>query len=391
MKDRVISDAEREFLDNYNSDKYQKYSATADMLIFTITDNNKLGLVLIQRGGYPFKGYWAFPGGFIDINESIEDAAKRELKEETGLDGLFMEQFGTYGDVDRDPRMRVISIAHLALVPKAALRNLMAGDDAKKADIFEVDFEDGCDVNELEKDVLYNKERGKNKRKMSSEEDEKVVLCSGETGKKKCKTSFREDEKVVLCGGASSKKECKISFREGEKVGSFKGEEIGSDDSIADVFKGDDTNDRDEIKGDSGNNGSVKSEIISKNDKCANSTIQSAGGECVKLINIRNGEVLDCDDLAFDHDRILRDGLAKIKNKLLNSDIVFELVENRECFTLYEVRKIYEAVLNQKLDTGNFRRDFKRKYISTGKVVATGEKTTKFSARPSECFKFVGD
>lgn len=135
---------EKEFLKTYDSNRYEKPSATVDMLIFTIGEKQKtyrelpektLELLLVKRKGYPFKDMWAIPGGFIDINENLYDSAKRELKEETGLENIYMEQLYTWGEKDRDPRTRVISTSYMALVPKNKL-NIVAGDDAAEAKLF---------------------------------------------------------------------------------------------------------------------------------------------------------------------------------------------------------------------------------------------------------------
>lgn len=128
---------EVDFITHYDSSKYEKPSVTVDNVIFTVTENDKLALVLIKRGAFPYKDKWALPGGFVNITESIDDAATRELIEETGLKDINSEQFCTFGAVDRDPRMRVISVAYMALVPKNKL-HLQAGDDAREACIFEI-------------------------------------------------------------------------------------------------------------------------------------------------------------------------------------------------------------------------------------------------------------
>jgi 8-oxo-dGTP diphosphatase len=90
-------------------------------------------VLLIQRGIEPYKGQWALPGGFVGIDESAEECARRELQEETGLDGVSVEQFHTFSDINRDPRERVISIAYYALVKLSEVRG---GDDASKAQWF---------------------------------------------------------------------------------------------------------------------------------------------------------------------------------------------------------------------------------------------------------------
>ncbi|MGN0485137.1 MAG: NUDIX hydrolase [Lachnospiraceae bacterium] len=133
---------EEEFLKNYDASKYPKPSVTVDMLIFTMNEANELEVLLIQRGGHPFLGKWAIPGGFVNMKESLEEAAARELQEETGLCGIYLEQLYTFGAVDRDPRMRVISVVYLALVPKNSL-HIVAGDDAAQAQLFRVNRTEG--------------------------------------------------------------------------------------------------------------------------------------------------------------------------------------------------------------------------------------------------------
>ena len=95
--------------------KHPHPSVTVDCVIFGF-DGSSLQVLLIERGAEPFKGCWAFPGGFLNMDESAAEGAMRELEEETGLTGAYMEQFHTYSAPDRDPRERVITIAHYALV-----------------------------------------------------------------------------------------------------------------------------------------------------------------------------------------------------------------------------------------------------------------------------------
>lgn len=130
---------EQEFLRQYDPDRYEKPAVTVDMLIFTVNPEKDyaLELLLIERGGHPFLGKWAIPGGFVEMEESLEEAAARELLEETGLSDIYMEQLFTFGDVGRDPRMRVISVAYMALVSKEKLKPA-AGDDAANVGWFAV-------------------------------------------------------------------------------------------------------------------------------------------------------------------------------------------------------------------------------------------------------------
>jgi 8-oxo-dGTP diphosphatase len=104
-------------------------SVAVDLVIFTVRDG-ALQVLLIERGIPPFKGQWALPGGFVLDRESLEDAARRELQEETGVKDVYLEQLYTFGDADRDPRGRVISVAYFALTPPAPLQ---ASTDAANA------------------------------------------------------------------------------------------------------------------------------------------------------------------------------------------------------------------------------------------------------------------
>ncbi|MGM9794776.1 MAG: NUDIX hydrolase [Candidatus Aphodosoma sp.] len=115
--------------------KYPHPSVTTDCVIFGF-DGTKLRVLLVQRGIEPYKGRWAFPGGFMKIDESAEQCALRELREETGLEAVYVRQFHTFTAVDRDPRERVITIAYYALV---RLQDVKGGDDAADAHWFALD------------------------------------------------------------------------------------------------------------------------------------------------------------------------------------------------------------------------------------------------------------
>lgn len=122
---------------NYDPDKYQHPSVTVDLLIFAI-DKSSLKLLLIKRRDHPYKDMWAIPGGFVKMVESLEAAAKRELKEETGITDVYLEQLKTFGAPKRDPRTRVITVAYLALLPSPDI-SFKAGSDAKEAAWHSVD------------------------------------------------------------------------------------------------------------------------------------------------------------------------------------------------------------------------------------------------------------
>jgi 8-oxo-dGTP diphosphatase len=136
----------------YDSNAYPPFAVTTDVVVCTILDG-QLSVLLIQRGGEPYAGRWALPGGFVGIDEDVDDAASRELAEESGLDvvaaGGFLEQLRTYGAPHRDPRMRVVSVAYVAVLPAAVA--LHAGSDATAArwwPIADLDL-DGVDDPEL--------------------------------------------------------------------------------------------------------------------------------------------------------------------------------------------------------------------------------------------------
>ena len=115
--------------------KYPHPAVTTDCVIFGF-DGNDIKVLLIERGIEPFKGKWAFPGGFLNMDETAGEGALRELKEETGLENAYIEQFNTYSDPGRDPRERVITIAHYALV---RIQEVKGGDDAAKAQWFPIE------------------------------------------------------------------------------------------------------------------------------------------------------------------------------------------------------------------------------------------------------------
>src|SRR6185295_6065700 len=89
-------------------------AVTVDCVVFGF-DGSALKVLLIRRGRDPFKGRWALPGGFVHLDESLDEAARRELGEETGVKKVYLEQLYSFGAVDRDPRERVISVAYFAL------------------------------------------------------------------------------------------------------------------------------------------------------------------------------------------------------------------------------------------------------------------------------------
>ncbi len=127
-----------EFLAAYDENIYRRPSATVDMVVFTLVENeNKphLAVLLISRRDHPCIGEWALPGGFLNMDEEVLDAVSRELYEETHISGLNHKFIGVFADVGRDPRTRIISLLHMAIAPQSSL-DPKAGDDAASADLF---------------------------------------------------------------------------------------------------------------------------------------------------------------------------------------------------------------------------------------------------------------
>ncbi|MBK7873436.1 MAG: NUDIX hydrolase [Saprospiraceae bacterium] len=117
---------------------YPRPALTVDCVIFGLGEGSRLKVLLIQRGHEPFRGCWALPGGFVQMEETLEEAALRELEEETGVANVFIEQLYTFGDPERDPRGRVVSVAYFALV-NLAEHPVQASSDAKNVQWFEIE------------------------------------------------------------------------------------------------------------------------------------------------------------------------------------------------------------------------------------------------------------
>ena len=117
--------------------EYPKPALTVDCVVFGLDEDQELKVMLIQRNVPPFEGQWALPGGFVRLDESLEEAAMRELKEETGIERIFLEQLYTFGEVNRDPRDRIITVAYYALI-NLGEHNIKATTDARDAAWFPI-------------------------------------------------------------------------------------------------------------------------------------------------------------------------------------------------------------------------------------------------------------
>ena len=265
--------SEEEFLKNYDSSVFQKLSMTTDIILFSVSDeevnnyrklNKKyFSVLLIKRDNYPFKDKWCLPGGFIKIDEELEEAPKRILANETNIHNIYLEQLYTFGGVDRDPRMRIVSTSYMALIDKNKLKDKLNDN----ASWFNVEYYENGNIISVR---LTNK---------------KEILT-------------------------------------------FK---------IKKVLK-DLTTDR------------YKFEVIENND------------------------------IAFDHALVIICGIERLKNKIEYTDIVFNMMP--KYFTLGELQQVYEVILNKKLLDPAFRRIIASKVIKTDKI-KTGE-----GHRPSHLYMY---
>ncbi len=119
--------------------EFERPNLTVDCVVFGFgPEDEDLKVILIQRDIEPFKAMWALPGGFVRIKETLEEAALRELKEETGIEKVYLEQLYTFGDLERDPRERIVTVAYYALV-KMDGHDIKATADARRAAWFSID------------------------------------------------------------------------------------------------------------------------------------------------------------------------------------------------------------------------------------------------------------
>lgn len=121
---------------NYDPKTFDRPSVTVDALVFTI-EGGILKVALVKRAGEPFKDYWALPGGFIDMKETLEEAVRRKLSLKAGYDNLYLEQLATFGDPKRDPRTRVITVVYFALTSSDNFRSVTS-ESVSDSQLFDV-------------------------------------------------------------------------------------------------------------------------------------------------------------------------------------------------------------------------------------------------------------
>lgn len=310
---------EQQFLASYDPDKYRRPSVTVDMLIFTVRDGIRrnwrrlpektLQLLLVKRGRHPFMGMWALPGGFVQVEESLEDAAIRELREETGVSDVYLEQLYTWGDVNRDPRTRVISTSWLALADSSQLE-LHADDDAVDAAWFAVK----C-----------------------------VPMQQGE------KTSD------------ASKMATAASLRSGAETDS-------DSDTVSDTESGVKTDADNKNPMSFSRAGYRCSDFLltlTNGPLVLEATVrltETLSGNIIRS----TWEVLSSEGIAFDHAKIITCGIERLRSKIQYTDIAFHLMP--EAFTLTALQQVYEVLLGKELLKANFRRKTAGMVAETGRT-----------------------
>ncbi|MGI6123417.1 MAG: NUDIX hydrolase [Acetivibrionales bacterium] len=294
MPDNILKNkqgfTEEEFLAAYDPGNFERPSVTVDMLIFTVTDEENenyrklpekvLRLLMIKRGDHPCIGQWALPGGFVQMDESLDEAALRELKEETNIDNIYMEQLYTWGDVGRDPRTRIISASYMSLVDSSTL-DIKASDDADDAKWF-------------------------------------TVSCK-----------LHQEQRTLTKKGYMLQRTFRLNLSNEE------------------------------------NNLSATVRVI-----------KTVEGKVTKV----EREIVELDGIAFDHAKIIEYAIERLRSKIEYTDIAFNLMPER--FTLTELQKVYEVILDTELLKANFRRKI------AGMVIETNEYTKDAGHRPSKLFKF---
>ena len=213
MKKYEMSDEEKEFLAGYDLTKYDRPSVAADVVVFSVMKDDecedarrlqekRLKILLIRRGGFPYKGSWAMPGGFCRKGEDVIDSARRELCEETGIDDAYVKLVGVYGEPGRDPRGWVISSTYMALMNARAC-HLKAGDDAQDARWFTVELTDiSTEVTEVSgtgEEIVKNEDEAS--RKAKNEKRYRLVLKNADSDIKLTAVLRRTD--MSSCGRSS--------------------------------------------------------------------------------------------------------------------------------------------------------------------------------------------
>ncbi|MCM3145973.1 NUDIX domain-containing protein [Brevibacillus sp. MER 51] len=281
---------EKEYLEAYDVSQFERPSVTVDMLVFTVMDEleenyrklspKSLKILLVKRGEHPYIGQWALPGGFVTPGESLEEAARRELRTETNVDDIYLEQLYTWGDAGRDPRTWVISTSYMALVDSSSLQ-LQAGDDAEEAEWYRIE------------------------------------------------DRWLKETKTATIDGSITEKWLELRLVH-EK------EELSATIKITKTVTG--------------------------------RTVHETR------------EIVESNNIAFDHAKIIQYALERLRNKIEYTDIAFALMP--ELFTLSDLQQVYEVILGRELLAAAFRRKV------ADKLLETNQYRKHAGHRPSKYFRF---
>ncbi|MED1948325.1 MULTISPECIES: NUDIX domain-containing protein [Brevibacillus] len=281
---------EKEYLEAYDVSQFERPSVTVDMLVFTVMDEleenyrklspKSLKILLVKRGEHPYIGQWALPGGFVTPGESLEEAARRELRTETNVDDIYLEQLYTWGDAGRDPRTWVISTSYMALVDSSSLQ-LQAGEDAEEAEWYRIE------------------------------------------------DRWLKETKTATTDGSITESWLELRL----------------------------VHEREELSA------TIK---ITK----------TVTGRTVR----ETREIVETNNIAFDHAKIIQYALERLRNKIEYTDIAFALMP--ELFTLSDLQQVYEVILGRELLAAAFRRKV------ADKVLETNQYRKHAGHRPSKYFRF---
>jgi len=265
--------------------------------------------LMVKRGDHPCIGQWALPGGFVNIDENLDDAALRELREETGLDNIYPEQLYTWGDVGRDPRTRIITVSYLSLV-SSPVPSVAAGDDADDARWMNVLLEK-CSTkkifsgNTLVYEIIY---------RLDLSWDEEGAGNEGKSGKKE---ELENKEKASH------------------------GEELSN-----------------------------KGEPSKKEDPCENGKVYAVLKKVKTIkgkVSTTRWEIMESNQIAFDHAKIIAYGIEKLREKIWYTDIASKLMP--ELFTLADLKQVYELILDMKLEGDWFKKKIAGIVIESGEYI----------------------
>lgn len=343
-----MSQEEKEYLSQYDITQFDRPSIATDIAVFSImgkrnqTDKEmvqavenyrkspekKLKILLIKRASYPYRDYWALPGGFCQSGEDVYETARRELYEETHVKDVYLSLSGIYGDANRDPRGWIISHTFLALMD-GEKSDLKADTDAWEARWFDVDF------------VVKHKKQSIQESSAWIENEYDLTLKSTDFAASNLENilSAREKASVAAEDTDKEKESLFISAAEGGKE-----EEI----SLSAVIR------------------------ETKEFKNYHETVQY--------------EIIQNDGLAFDHAKIITDAILSLRRQAeADGKIIFDLMP--EMFTFTELQRAFEIILDQKLLVANFRRKMMPYVIETDQILeGAGHRPAKLFRRNVKMF-----